>query len=41
MADKVNAGIIGCSAISRAYLKVAPVFETMQITHCADIVMET
>lgn len=40
MAEKVKVGVVGCGAISGIYLKNAPRFGNIEITACADLVIE-
>jgi predicted dehydrogenase len=37
MPDTVRVGVVGCGAISHAYLKMAPSFPILQVTACADL----
>ncbi len=37
MAERVQAGVIGCGNISQAYFHAAKTFDMLAITHCADI----
>jgi len=40
MNDRVNVGLIGCGAISGAYLTHARAFPMLQFTACCDLVLE-
>lgn len=40
MAQVVNVGVIGCGAISGAYLDMAPRFPILRVTACADLDIE-
>src|SRR5687768_10834258 len=40
MADRVRAGVVGCGAISGAYLSMARNFPVLEIAACADLVPE-
>lgn len=38
--DKLNVGIVGCGNISAAYLRLAPLFQALQVTAVADLNMD-
>ncbi|MCC7262369.1 MAG: Gfo/Idh/MocA family oxidoreductase [Candidatus Latescibacteria bacterium] len=40
MSDKTKIGIVGCGAISAAYLKIAKTFPILEVAACADMVPE-
>jgi predicted dehydrogenase len=40
MPEPVRVGVIGCGAISAAYLKMAPRFPVLEVAACADLVPE-